>query len=402
MATPGIPRFSLNTLKLLTILVLMTLLYIGVMTSYSWLCARDEYTCYRFVSWYKKLPVPIETKGNIYIGNVSSKTSSISSVTNISYVDRDIRIHYFNPNQWTGPDTFSKCSHKCSITFGRHYKEYSTSQYVIFDGSNTLPRHPPHKPTGQTWIYHGMEPPFLQPRLQNWRRKFNWTISYRRDAEFTHTYGTMLFNEVKGTERIKLKSKWEEKTQGTAWFVSHLNVPSRRDQYAKKLQNYVNVDIYSRRGSRKCPTDKIKDCEKLLSDRYKFYLSFENSLCRDYVTEKCFNIYRAQADVIPVVRGVEDYSLFVPPNSYIDTAKVSNISSLAQMQMELANNRTAFENYFQWRRFYSNEPTRKRAFCQLCAEVHRVPVKQRLYDDVHTWVHGDQNNPMCRQASDIK
>ncbi len=33
---------------------------------------------------------------------------------------------------------------------------------------------------------------------------------------------------------------------------------------------------------------------------YKFYLSFENSLCRDYVTEKFFT--RA-GNILPVVRG---------------------------------------------------------------------------------------------------
>ncbi|XP_069105943.1 alpha-(1,3)-fucosyltransferase C-like isoform X5 [Argopecten irradians] len=387
MATHRAPRFSPNALKLIIIIVLMTLLYIGVMTSYSWLCSRDERTCYGHVSSYPSLPVQLYRK-------INSKRYKI--------IDSDIRIHYFNPNKWTGREIFKTCSHKCSITFGRHYKEYSTSQYVIFDGSYSLPRHPPHKPTGQTWIYHGMEPPFLQPRLQNWRRKFNWTISYRRDADFTHTYGTMLFKQVKDTERILLRSHWEEKNQGTAWFVSHPNVPSRRDQFTEKLQNFTNVDIYSRTGSRKCPTDKIKDCEKMLSDRYKFYLSFENSLCRDYVTEKCFKIYCAQADVIPVVRGVEDYSLFVPPLSYINTANFNNISSLAAFLTELAKSKTSFENYFQWRRYYYNVPTGSRTFCQLCAEVHRVPVKQRLYDDLHIWIHGDQNNSMCRQASDNK
>ncbi|XP_069119147.1 alpha-(1,3)-fucosyltransferase C-like [Argopecten irradians] len=397
------PPFSSKTLKCM-IIALMALMYCGVvMLLYSRLC--KERTCYGFTPFYEMSRLRIEPKENLFNGTsyVSRKTLNISSIA-ISYkvIDRDVRIHYFNPNQWTGPDTFSKCAHKCSITFGSDYKDYSTSQFVIFDGSSTLPRKPPPKPTGQTWIHYGMEPPFLQPRIQKWRRKFNWTISYRRDADITHTYATMLFKEVKGTERIKLKSNWEEKMRGIAWFVSHRNVPSRRDQFADTLQNFINVDIYSRTGSKKCPSDKIKDCEKMLSDKYKFYLSFENSLCRDYVTEKCFKIYCAQADVIPVVRGVEDYSLFVPPNSFIDTSKFNNISSLAKMQIELANNRTDFENYFQWRRYYYNEPTGSRAFCQLCAEVHRVPVKQRLYDDLDTWVQGDENNQMCRQVVDIK
>ncbi|XP_033726433.1 alpha-(1,3)-fucosyltransferase C-like [Pecten maximus] len=316
--------------------------------------------------------------------------------------DLRIRIHIYNPTQWHGPDTFKSCPHKCSVSFGRQCRHYSASQFVVFDGNENLPNKPPPKPAGQIWIYHGMEPPFLQPRLKNWKRKINWTISYRRDADFTNLYGTMLFKDVKGTERVRLKSKWKDKMHGNAWFVSHPSVPSKRDQYANKLDTILNVDIYSRTGPKICPTKEIKDCEKLISDKYKFYLSFENSLCRDYVTEKCFRIYAAQADVIPVVRGVTDYSVFVPPNSYIDTIKFDNISSLAAFQMELANNQTAFENYFQWRQYYYNEPTGNRAFCQLCAEAHKVQIKHRLYDNLDSWVHGDQNNPMCREVSDIK
>ncbi|XP_069106761.1 alpha-(1,3)-fucosyltransferase C-like isoform X2 [Argopecten irradians] len=345
---------------------------------------------------------------NRFSTSVSTKPGNNSYVLNkYKIIDEEVRIHWFNPSLYSGPDTFKKCSHKCSITFGRDYKNYSTSQYVIFDGSSSggpsrLPGVPPPKPRGQTWIYYSLEPPFLQPRLQNWTRKFNWTLSYRRDADFTHTYSIVLFKKVKLTERIRLKSNWTEKTHGVAWFVSNQNAPSRRNEFAKRLDKIINVEIYSRKGKRQCPTEKIKDCEKMLGDKYKFYLSFENSLCRDYVTEKLFKILRTRSDVIPVARGVEDYSLFVPPNSYIDTAKFSNISSLAALQLELSNNKTAFENYFQWKRYYYNEPTGSRTFCQLCAEVHRVPVKQRLYDDLHTWVHGDKNNPMCRQASDIK
>ncbi|XP_069106759.1 alpha-(1,3)-fucosyltransferase C-like isoform X2 [Argopecten irradians] len=374
-------------------IILLCLLWIGIF-----------YTWSNIALWsYKPVPV-ILTYLNVTANTTTQTVNSSHVSVNYRYktIDRQIRKHHFNPNQWTGPDTFKECAFNCFITFGGTYKHYSTSKFVIFDASHTLPRKPPPKPPGQTWIYHGMEPPFLQPRLQNWRRKFNWTISYRRDADFTHTYGTMLFKQVKDTERILLRNNWPGKTRGVAWFVTKRNVPSGRDQFVRSLRKFINVDIYSRNGLRKCPTRQIKDCFKLLRDQYKYYLSFENSLCRDYVTEKCFKIYAHLADVIPVVRGVEDYSLFVPPNSYIDTAKFSNISSLAQLQMELVNNRTAFENYFQWRKYYYAKPTGSRTFCKLCAEVHRVPVKQRLYDDLDTWIQGDKNNHMCQKASDIK
>ena len=48
---------------------------------------------------------------------------------------------------------------------------------------------------------------------------------------------------------------------------------------------------------------------------YKFYLAFENSLCRDYVTEKFYNplLY----STVPIVYSGADY-YDAPLNSYID------------------------------------------------------------------------------------
>ena len=58
------------------------------------------------------------------------------------------------------------------------------------------------------------------------------------------------------------------------------------------------MDVFGRCGTMKCPKDK---CDEYLSNNYMFYLSFENSLCMDYVTEKFFNIL--QDDILPVVLG---------------------------------------------------------------------------------------------------
>ena len=56
--------------------------------------------------------------------------------------------------------------------------------------------------------------------------------------------------------------------------------------HVKSLQNYMPVDIYGDCGTHKCPDDM--SCFQYISDNYKFYISFENSLCTDYVTEKFF------------------------------------------------------------------------------------------------------------------
>ena len=42
-------------------------------------------------------------------------------------------------------------------------------------------------------------------------------------------------------------------------------------------------------------------CEDKLLKSHKFYLAFENSVCKDYVTEKFFNAL--ETGIVPVVMG---------------------------------------------------------------------------------------------------
>ena len=61
----------------------------------------------------------------------------------------------------------------------------------------------------------------------------------------------------------------------------------------------------------------ILKTDEMLERDYKFYLSFENSICPDYVTEKFYN--PLLFSTVPVVYGGADYeAVGAPPNSYID------------------------------------------------------------------------------------
>ncbi|KAI9562685.1 hypothetical protein GHT06_010139 [Daphnia sinensis] len=62
-------------------------------------------------------------------------------------------------------------------------------------------------------------------------------------------------------------------------------------------------------------------------DSYRFYLSFENSLCLDYVTEK---LYRPlQYNAVPVVYGGADYSMYLPAGSYVNAMDFNSPERLA-------------------------------------------------------------------------
>ena len=61
-------------------------------------------------------------------------------------------------------------------------------------------------------------------------------------------------------------------------------------KYVQELRKYINVDIYGRCGDiHYCDKDsEYEDCRARTVRQYKFYLSFENSNCREYITEKVF------------------------------------------------------------------------------------------------------------------
>lgn len=82
------------------------------------------------------------------------------------------------------------------------------------------------------------------------------------------------------------------------------------------MQTTRQVDIYGRCGKLKCARRNETLCYEQMAKAYRFYLSFENSICDDYVTEKFFNALKY--NVIPVTFGGTDYSAIAPPHSYID------------------------------------------------------------------------------------
>ena len=88
----------------------------------------------------------------------------------------------------------------------------------------------------------------------------------------------------------------------------------------------------------------------MLEKTYKFYLSFENSICEDYITEKVWNILKL--DIVPVVLGGADYASLLPPHSYIDVANFTSPKALAAYLKQVANDDDLYRSYFRWKRDY--------------------------------------------------
>ena len=106
----------------------------------------------------------------------------------------------------------------------------------------------------------------------------------------------------------------------------------------------------------------------ILSSKFQFYLSLENSLCTDYVTEKFWKVL--EYNVIPVVLNGANMSHIAPPHSYIDFKDFNNnitgvtftlchsclthfVTEAAAYMKKVSEDDELFASYFWWRDFYS-------------------------------------------------
>ena len=143
------------------------------------------------------------------------------------------------------------------------------------------------------------------------------------------------------------------------------------------------VDILGLCGSKDCKTSKKDYCNKLATKQYKFYLSFENSLCDQYVTEKLF--LRMKWKMVPIVMGRAPYHEIVPPNSYINIKDFKDPKSLAKYLLKLDKNPEEYLSYFWWREhFQIRSDVMHKMACQICYKLN-TQYPQKIYHDLEEW-----------------
>ena len=149
--------------------------------------------------------------------------------------------------------------------------------------SYTNLRHP-----RQIWIMYALESPYHSADFAALSKHINWTASYRRDSVLVTPYEKFVpfSNFTTLPERSSINYALN-KTKSVAWFVSNCNAKNGRGAYVAELNKYIDVDIYGICGDKTCKRTS-QSCFQMLKRDYKFYLSFENSNCKDYITEKLY------------------------------------------------------------------------------------------------------------------
>ena len=176
------------------------------------------------------------------------------------------------------------CLHKnCHITSDR--STFQDVDVILFQSQ--LPEISKTRPN-QLWLLYLLESPYNTPSFKNSQNLVNWTASYRLDSTIATPYEKYIPFNFSVLTRPATKNYAEGKTRQVAWFVSNCVTPNKRRQYVNELAQHITIDIYGACGAYRCQRSKSEDCFNMLNSRYKFYLAFENSNCKNYITEKFF------------------------------------------------------------------------------------------------------------------
>lgn len=257
---------------------------------------------------------------------------------------------------------------------------------------------PARNRTDQRWIFMTDESPFHtfmqgKQKLSDYDGLFNWSMSYRMDSDVPVPYG----RTVLVPEDVSNGSRpfWEQpvvkasKTKLVAVLGSNCGSHNGRWSYVKALKSslHEDLDIFGKclNGNRTaCPGHFDQDCAALQA--YKFYLSFENSNCREYLTEKVFwNAYDKHA--VPIIMGAsrEDCRRLLPPRSFLHVDDFASVDALADYLRYLDRDDRRYSQYHDWRRRYRvlNEHgyfgSASKHYCRVCEALHYNPLAPKVY-----------------------
>ncbi|GFS96292.1 alpha-(1,3)-fucosyltransferase C [Nephila pilipes] len=273
---------------------------------------------------------------------------------------------------------------KCFVTSDRSYLNRSDALIFHLRDIN-LKDMPTYRIPRQVWILLHHESPHHTPPdlLKQLDGMFNWTATYRLDSEI---FLSPIFKK-RDKENIYIDNFTHNKKKMVAWLVSNCKTPSNREEYVLELKKTVPVDIYGSCGIYNCLPKMSNECYDTLSKVYRFYLSFENSICKDYVTEKFFRIL--STDMVPVVFGGANYSNIAPPNSYIDALAFKTPRDLGRFLLQVAKDEKKYKSYFAWKK--THQLVDDHYVCQICKKLNQPKINHSTYLNISNWWFQDAN-----------
>lgn len=292
-----------------------------------------------------------------------------------------------------GDEIFKNCPYSNCFTTNQHdYIPVDQYDAIIFHGpqygENSAFGRPEKRKTDQIYIFYNQESPSNTRKTSELNNFYNWTMTYRSDSDIKTPYG--FFIEKNTNYQLPTLEELKNKNKMAVWMVSHCSTYNKREDIVENLQKHFQIDVFGACGSLKCDSEDTSQCYKLMEKNYRFYMSFENSNCQDYVTEKMYNLLKY--DIVPVVYGGANYTEFAPPHSVINVLDFQNLTSVANYLEFLAKNPVEYLKYFEWKKRYVIADSNENILCDLCKKLHE-PLVPKSYN-IGEWWWGE-NDGKC-------
>ncbi|CAK9297254.1 unnamed protein product [Gordionus sp. m RMFG-2023] len=370
-----------------------------------------------------------------------------------------IYTNLYNLNLQKGYEIFSQCPLKnCYLTYNKNIR--NKADMIIFNAFH-VSSYPPllHKPKNQKWLFYLIESPYHIWRNFSMMGNMDYISTYTSDSDIVSPYGAYVPLDDR-THIIIEPTNFHSKSRLVAIIVSHCETPNNRELLIFQLSLFIPIHVYGnceKKWRKKFEYDEVKSkivfhtfpriiarnndtflpnnmtidssnfdsendengdkicaykekefenekCLRYLGKNYKFYLSFENSACKEYITEKFW--YNALSfNMLPVVYGPfrYEYREIGPPNSFIHAVEDSegNVKMLADIIIKVGSSKARYNRYFEWKKFGKVEnymmkgPTNQNPmWCTICQKIMAFNEKLKLNKT------DDQKNSMAHKRFD--
>ncbi|CAG9531463.1 unnamed protein product [Cercopithifilaria johnstoni] len=276
----------------------------------------------------------------------------------------------------------NECAYHCIITDNK--EQFSEAEAVLFH-IRDIDILPELRNSKQLFVFVLQESPQYTFNYLNYVADdyFNITMTYRHDSDIYIPYGMM--KKISNLTQREQIWNWDEvmeiasrKVQPVLQLVSNCQTSSKRELYVNQLRTYINITQYGRCNNRTCD----EECEVHEAARHRFYLAFENSICRDYITEKLYKCLLRL--MVPVVLKKSIYEGVLPPGSFIAADDFTSPRELADYLKYLSNNKTAYLSYLEWTKQYQ-KTFDVSTYCELCKYLHRDTARPHIIPDIKKW-----------------
>jgi hypothetical protein len=219
----------------------------------------------------------------------------------------------------------------------------------------TLPRwrwwQRPRKRRGQVWVAWSMESQANYPRLgePHFLRRFDLTMTYRLDSDVPVPYVDYYSSAENFARALREPPRPKTEPAPAVSFVSSGIDLSGRRGYLAELARHLPVDSYGAfMRNRRLEPDGGRPTKLGTIARYRFTLAFENSIDRDYVTEKFFDPLVVGS--VPVYLGAPNAEDFAPGDRcFIDVTRFAGPRQLADYLLALHHDPAEYAALLAWK-----------------------------------------------------